>query len=875
MGLVLAAIGLAAAGGDDSQATEIATLIGNLGNPEFGVRDAAEKQLLQFSWRAVPALKKALENQDPEIAQRAERVLGHLTDATPKQQDLIRQKAEAAFRDGRYEDAAELYGLLAYQRRSTIRNRIWLGHACQLADQWQDAADAYRLALEQADFLCMHPEISAERRGGIWDGHLRERESNRGRPVPLPPPRIRNEGETAILRDQADRIRLLVGLIERDEVGDLEVAAATFAGFIDDRTLIERPVQELLADYEAFLRRRMAGEDVERKRFTREKLTYPLRFLDELAVTQEWMGDTVTALATWERIRLTRLLYGTESYSCDLEAVDRLLRSLGPADPPPQPGAILVMSPETESYALDFGDPESMTTAYTHPFRPGMAFWRFAFLPPPGREFAALEITCEVEQSESSRRWLLECWLEGEDSARRGLGWVNWPKEQVEGRFSITRRLEVPFGDGVVHILGRGRQGESKLHWLTVRPSFRSRTAKGATPSVVPWIQTEALPLGGVLTCDGEELVNPSDYSRFPAGLHTFAYRVPGRTDGKQVVATLSPSAWYGIFINLDSPFAVAPTNLRHFAEFPSEGAKSVVRLSDGRWLLAYNVNEGYGYDKRTTIMLSASRDLANWDKPWPFPRNSVFENKAPALVMDKQGTIWLAWSSTRVDIGEHDAYGSSLWLASSRDGRTWSRPLLVTGERGSHLGGVCWAQSPTGKYWMFAGNQAASADAPGDIRRLSPISVHGEDGSRIWSPRVAWDSRNRMHMVFPDPYGAVWATASDDGKQWTEPKELIGEQEKANAGNPQLIADGGRMAMVYGNVTGAWLQRLRPGADGDSLEKAGPPIKIASHLIPLGGSLLTIAEDGRVLLMAGSNTVRLLHGKLAEILQAPPPPQD
>jgi hypothetical protein len=623
-----AAGALAAAGDDGAQAAEVAKLIKELGHDRQATRDAVEKRLTQIGWRAVPALEKELRHRDPEVSQRAQRIHGRLTNATPAQQDAIRQKAEAAFGGGRYEDAAELYGLLAYQQRDIVSNRLWLGHAYQLAGRWADAADAYQLALDRTEFLCKHPEVRLTHPRGVWDGRTGVAEGNGAMPVSVLQTYIRRERHTQSLLGQADQLRLLIGLIQREEVGDLNAAAETLAqptGYVD---ILKQTMPELRAEYEDYLRLRMAGEKVEREHSLHLGLIYPLWCLDELARTQERMGQKAAALATWDRARLIRLLYGSGHYTCDIAAMGRLLQGLGGDVPLPNKGPLLVMSPEQESYSLDFADPKTLARAHTTPYMGGMAGWRFVCSAPPGLELAALEVSCDIEQRDLHYGGQFRCWLKPEGLWHIELGGISWPNGKEAGRDVVTKRFDIPAGAGVVHIQSNSGRSRFRVHGLTIRPTFRPRAADGVVPTGGAKIQNRVLPEGGMLTYDGKKLRNGTACTGFPVGDYTFSYDIPGRTDGKQVAATLKPGRRYGLFINLDSPFASTLTNLHHLSAHPPAHS-SLVRLPDGRWLAAYAILQGQGHHVQPKIMLSTSRDLVTWDTPWELP-TTPFSAVAP-----------------------------------------------------------------------------------------------------------------------------------------------------------------------------------------------------------------------------------------------------
>lgn len=862
------AIGLVVAGGDDDQTTEITKLIEDLGHEEYHVREAAEKRLIQIGPPAVPALKKAMENDDPEVAQRARRAHEHLTNATPEEQKAVRQKAEAAFNEGKYEDAAALYGRLAAHKTPTVDDLLWVGHAYQLAGNWKAAVVGYRLALERVDFLHKHPEAPAKPQprnfggGRVLHGEwFIERRDQRVV--------VRNRRKTLALKSQGEQLRLLIGLIEREEIGDLKAAADTFAKAADRCDDLKHTVPHMLAEYEGLLRRQMAGERVERDPFAEGRQRYPLWCLKELAVTQERMGHVAEALAAWDKVRLIRLRYGSGDATYDIQAMGRLLQKLSADKPLPEITFLLVMSLEKKSYSLDYSDPKLLARAYATPYTQSSHPWNFACSAPPGQEVAALEVSCDIEQHSLGYGGQFRCWVKPYEGGegRIYLGRIHWPKDKPAGWDVITKQFDVPAGAGLVHIQTRSLKNKFTVHGITIKPTFRPRAKDSVAPIGGAWIQKEALPRGGTWIYDGEDVGDDFAKVDFPAGRHTFAYEVGGRNDGKRFEATLVPGAHYGLFINLDSPFATTLTNLRHFSEHPL-ARSSMVRLPDGRWLVAYTSNEGRGAGVPLKIMLSTSKDFVTWEKPWPLSHNSIFLNKTPSLLVDEKGIIWLAWFSNRLHLARTSSAGYRLWLAHSRDGKTWSRPMPVDCGSDGPESGAQMARGPKGKYWMFVGGRAVSADSPGGFMRLSPITVDGRDSKRIRTPHVVWDSENRMHMVYADWINTIWHATSQDGKQWTNPMLIVPKEEGRIVANPQLILDGKRVGVVYENNSGAWLLRSMLNASGKSLGGTSAPIKITHHVIPLQGSRLSLTPDGRVVVLAGTDTVWLLHGELDKILR-------
>jgi uncharacterized protein (TIGR03067 family) len=69
------AANLRAGPGKDTEAERIARLVKQLGDDDFAKREAASKELDGIGEPALPALRKAASNDDPEIRLRAERIL--------------------------------------------------------------------------------------------------------------------------------------------------------------------------------------------------------------------------------------------------------------------------------------------------------------------------------------------------------------------------------------------------------------------------------------------------------------------------------------------------------------------------------------------------------------------------------------------------------------------------------------------------------------------------------------------------------------------------------------------------------------------------------------------------------------------------------
>ena len=346
-------------------------------------------------------------------------------------------------------------------------------------------------------------------------------------------------------------------------------------------------------------------------------------------------------------------------------------------------------------------------------------------------------------------------------------------------------------------------------------------------------------------------------------GLSTFAYEVPDLERTYHAELELAPGNRYGLFINLHSPFDWHLTGLGDFNRHPPARSK-IVRLPDGRWLAAYCA-------QNSKIMLSISNDLATWETPWPFALNSVFDNIAPALLVDESGTIWLAYFSNRLHLEITSSAGYRLWLTSSPDGRTWSRPRPVAGggpHGGWPMGNIQLTRDMHGKYWLFWRRYAAAGNAPGGIGTLREIDMELPPRVNLSNPHVSV-GHDGFHMVFDDFGNGIYYSRSSDGRHWTPPVLTVPLGRHSKVSHGQLIRAGNRIALVYEGLNGAWLRRGTLAATPE----LGPELKITNYLTPLNGARLHVAPTGEAGLLAGLDHVWFLRTTLPELIGSPGKP--
>ena len=157
------------------------------------------------------------------------------------------------------------------------------------------------------------------------------------------------------------------------------------------------------------------------------------------------------------------LLHGSGPVSCDLQAMGRLLQREPGDQPPPNLSSLLVMSPG-ESYMIDFKDPVRLAQAYATPDSQGAHYYEFACSPPPGKEFATLEVRCDIEQNKLNYGGQFSCWIKPETGrGRMNLGDIGWPKDTPAGRKTITEHVKRP------GFVGKTEADLAGLYLLTFR----------------------------------------------------------------------------------------------------------------------------------------------------------------------------------------------------------------------------------------------------------------------------------------------------------------------------------------------------------------------------------------------------------------------
>lgn len=588
-----------------------------------------------------------------------------------------------------------------------------------------------------------------------------------------------------------------------------------------------------------------------------------LEMLSMLADMQLDGGNPRGAIDTWarlraaagklERINLRRYI------KIDREA--RALSMLPPGEPRPKFPKVFTLTPEKPDATLMLDEAETRERSYIRS-RAGHPHWRYAFAPPPGKEFETLRFEADIEQFVHRRGGHFRCFVQTEDASARGrqLGSITWPNDKELGRDLLGTIVEVPAGVKLVHIETGSWKDSFHVYSVEVSATFRPTTHNAPALHADELVQTEFLPPDGEMTCGDRKLQSDRAYRPFKPGTYHLHYKVPGHERTFETDLTVVLGGRHYIFVNLDSPFKWTQARPADLTSNTAARA-SIQKLPDGSYLAVW-CGEG------DRIMTCRTRDLVTWTEPEAAPSENIFKSASPATFADADGTVWLAYLSRRTSFLDRTGGQYVLYLASTRDGKTWTTPKPVavgTGRTGVRT--VQMLRGPKGKYWIFYAEHAGCASSIGDITKLTPITMEAGEDKPIYAAEqhVAVDAKARFHMVFSRYRRGIMHTTSDDGRHWSAPTVLVEQQEKNRPlKHPQLVFGRGRAVLLYERI-GAYMTPVQFG--GRTL-KPWEAMKITGNVVPLMGARLTIIRNGgEVLLLAGGTRTWLLRAKLKDVM--------
>lgn len=172
-------------------------------------------------------------------------------------------------------------------------------------------------------------------------------------------------------------------------------------------------------------------------------------------------------------------------------------------------------------------------------------------------------------------------------------------------------------------------------------------------------------------------------------------------------------------------------------------------------------------------IWCSDSEDGGEWSEPLQLTTDAA-DDWVPALSQDSSGTFWMTWSSGKT--GNQD-----IWYFSSQDGENWSNATQFTTDAAED--DAPWLlQDSNGTYWVVwhsfrQGNYDIFYSTSTDGVNWSEAVALTDDSSTDFYPFLLQDSQGSYWLAWTsnrsDMWGDIWYCSSQDGLEWSEPKQL------------------------------------------------------------------------------------------------------
>ncbi len=736
------------------------------------------------------------------------------------------------FWKGQFDEVAQWY-----DGRGDPVSDYWAGQGYQLAGRWKDAAASFHRTLEGLGQY-IDARVAA---GGTFD----------------------RRGVLHVLRKRHAQLATVIGLIELHELDDARAAVVTLQQALRFWPEVDRPVAELAKETGEVLAGTESPYGKRPNDELRTELLAPLAGHRELARAYEALGEWDKALDCWVRIRLSSRLYcvATSHLAVDPVHVADLWRRL-PADARFDLPILCALSGDDAERVIDPVTPAMRLSAWWD-----NSWNQYAFVAPRGMAFDTVEFRCEltepVQQAAKRLAADLACW--GGAEARGALQTVrllNTPSNPkvAEGQKEITFRGHAPHDVGVAFVwLPKGAKPRLKA---TFRPWNPQRVKPPQT-----MIGFSRLPPGMEVRLDDKPI--SSDFHTVPAGPRTvsvrdrssgasYDVRIPGKENGQYLISHSPAVPLRPICPGLPALKTIGPAG------------GSVVRLADGRYLLACTTGH-----VTPTIRFIESEDGNRWSEPRAYQHNSIFSTTRPKLIVDDDGTIWMAYFSKRL-VCNFSSAEYLLWITHSRDGRQWAQPRPI---RLPELGAVQGqyhtlgqlTRAPDGKYWIFHQRWAGSGDSPDDIRELFPLPLALKESSAAANAHAAFDANGTCHLVYQDwNKGSLCYTRSSDMHQWTDPVTIADAPSGRRSERPQVLVEDDRIAILYEQTGPTFVRSGRLTPEGLEL---GAPVQLTCGLTGInGGQLQRIGEEA--FLFAGGRDYApwLLRGPWRTLLHASGP---
>lgn len=295
-------------------------------------------------------------------------------------------------------------------------------------------------------------------------------------------------------------------------------------------------------------------------------------------------------------------------------------------------------------------------------------------------------------------------------------------------------------------------------------------------------------------------------------------------------------------------------------------GHPSIVRLQNGQFMLAFTSGDWQQHG----IRFSMSPDGTAWVPSWPLPHNDIFDTRAPSLLVDDAGVIWLLFTSKRFDLAKrYSSGGYRLWLTHSRDGHNWSKiqpvwtPSYLQYQHAAQL-----TRDHDGRFWIFCNEYFGSGDSPDKIRELTvaAFAPSPETPVHVCNSHAVFDAAGTCHLVYDNFGRGLHYVRSQDTESWSEAVEIDAPKKSSSISFPQLVLHDGKGILINHANSGLW--RRSVDLTGDQPTFGTNVTRLADHVATAAGGWAFQHED-TIYIPAGAYTPGVLTSSVSDLLDA------
>jgi len=474
---------------DENMAGQIAEWVKQLGSSEYADRESAQSKLIGLGWSAVPALREAATDKNPEIANRAAGAIEAILDRIETRRDSLRAAAEQSVKDKDLAAARkQLLDLLAVpepQRRDARtamqffeKQQDWAA----LATAYAAAADAVQRAVQSPvdAFIRPAPQQPADAPGmgpmvqvqvdldGRWSDCKGEGANWKDS--------IRRKQKELDLERLAVLKRL--GVLCMDRLNSPKRAAEAYATSGQGVPLCTEPIDKLIPGFWPRLTADgvtlLAMDHVGAPQFR-------LEMLDGLADAQAKSGDLRAAAETRIRAMLASLLdckgdWNAHGPATQSEKFWQVARRLPTNEPLPPTLWLHVL--DANKPAMEFDSPEAGPHHYPLSFPGPRLVIR------PGQRARRLTVSADMETPGGGGCIRCFTMIDGKVT---DLGDVLWRQDKPKGREWLTSTFEVPKDVGIIRLAIAPFSGsEFHVHAIKVRAEFDTEPNADGTTAPQP-----------------------------------------------------------------------------------------------------------------------------------------------------------------------------------------------------------------------------------------------------------------------------------------------------------------------------------------------------------------------------------------------------